>query len=155
LTATPVADLEARRDDPRGEARRLIVQAANRQKVSTARRFRGNLSRPRWDPVRGEVETNPVATWHPKLYSMRHLQQAVRVCRHNRLVDEATLSAAGFRPPRLRLIQGGRARRPACQTDLQAWIDAGHPKRGAQGEDKITGAVYWTSTCPWTLKVTG
>ncbi|MGI8753509.1 MAG: hypothetical protein ACR2MN_14585 [Acidimicrobiales bacterium] len=31
-----------------------------------------------------------------------------------------------------------------CAADLQAWIDAGTPARGAQGEDRITKATYWT-----------
>ncbi|MDQ2729109.1 MAG: hypothetical protein M3Y91_14905 [Actinomycetota bacterium] len=31
-----------------------------------------------------------------------------------------------------------------CDVDLQAWVDDGCPRRGAQGEDKVTGVVFWT-----------
>lgn len=63
-------------------ARWTIIQAANVHKMrSRARRWRWQW----WMP--------PVP-----LFGMRQIQQAVFWCRRNRLVDDETLAAAGFRP---------------------------------------------------------
>lgn len=63
--------------DERLEARREIVQAANRHILYASR-------------VRG--------VYGAKTLGMRQLQWAVRVVRHNRSVAPAVLEAAGFRP---------------------------------------------------------
>jgi hypothetical protein len=62
----------------RAAARRKILQAANRQRLR-----------------------NPAHRALP-LYGMRHLQRAVAVVRHHRLVDVDVLTAAGFRAERPR-----------------------------------------------------
>ncbi|HET9691818.1 MAG TPA: hypothetical protein VFP61_11750 [Acidimicrobiales bacterium] len=75
-----VIDLAAARTR-RTEARNTIVQAANRLAVSKGRHYGWPL------PVR--------------LYTTKQIQQAVAVCRHWGLVDDATLAAAGFGGRRL------------------------------------------------------
>lgn len=39
-----------------------------------------------------------VSQWMAKPFSMRHINQAVRVCRHRGLVEDHVLVAAGFNP---------------------------------------------------------
>lgn len=62
------------------EARWKIIRAANRHKLT--------IRRP----------------GTPTLFGARQIQQAVFVCRQNRLVDDATLVAAGFKPNRVRPV---------------------------------------------------
>lgn len=70
------AEKEARRAKKR--ARRKIVQAANRQLV------------------RGATSRTP--HFAARLLSDRQIHQAVQVVRHNRLVKNDVLAAAGFLP---------------------------------------------------------
>lgn len=59
------------------EARRKIIQTANRYRLHRAQRR--------------------TPFFPPTVYSARHIQQAVRVVRFNELVDAETLNVAGFR----------------------------------------------------------
>lgn len=86
----PVVDLQQARER-RLKARRKIVQSANRIRLGRGRYVRSTI-RAREIPA-------------PKLLTMRHLQQAVAICRHWGAVDDATLMAAGFKIPERRAGQ--------------------------------------------------
>lgn len=79
----------------RHEARMEIVQAANRWLV-------GRYSRRPSRRADGRIGAS--------LLSQRHIHRAVRICRHNGLVDDDVLAKAGFRPSRAQVgeaVEGG------------------------------------------------
>lgn len=90
----PVLDIDTRRN-----ARQEIVQAANRLAVRKGRYYGWPL------PVR--------------LYTLGQVQQAVAVCRHHGLVDEATLRAAGFRAGRVPVRVPAMVAAPPVPTPIE------------------------------------
>jgi len=77
----------------RRQARAEIIQAANRYRVGRARAGRFSILL-----LAQRVEARTMARMAaPKLYSGRHIQQAVAVARQHHLVPNETLAAAGYR----------------------------------------------------------